>query len=65
MYLNGEPGTRIIHSTDTGMYVRDNGKDYTVFRPDGLVAISDSAYPHDEDGLSCAVARCNYLANHS
>lgn len=36
---------------------------YVVYRPYQAVAsITDSAYPKTPDGLSIAVARCDYLA---
>ena len=28
-------------------------------------AVSDSAYPADKDGKSCAIARCDYMARRS
>lgn len=46
-------------------WVGDNGgKAYTVYRVQvGLhYSIPDSSYAHNPDGLSIAVARCNYLA---
>lgn len=37
-------------------------KRYTVFKAGITHSVSDSAYALDEDGLSLAIARCNYLA---
>lgn len=43
-------------------WVGRQSQGYTVFR-DGLThATSDSTYPRDADGLSLAIARCDYLA---
>ncbi len=36
---------------------------YVVYRNVGTHAVSDSAYPRHDDGLSLAIARCDYLAN--
>lgn len=38
-------------------------KAYVVLCNGVTYSISDSAYERDEDGLSCAVARCGYLAD--
>lgn len=35
---------------------------YTVFKTGLTHSVSDSAYAHTPDGLSIAIARCNYLA---
>lgn len=35
---------------------------YTVFKNVGTHSVSDSAYHKTEDGLSIAIARCDYLA---
>jgi len=35
---------------------------YTVLQTGLMHSTSDSAYPHTPDGLSIAIARCNYLA---
>ena len=42
-------------------WVKDNKIDYTVYKADVTHSIADSSYPHDADGLSLAIARCNYL----
>ena len=43
---------------------RDNArKRYTVFVNGSTHSVSDSAYPLDDDGLSLALARMNYLSN--
>lgn len=36
---------------------------YTVWRNGATHAVSDSTYAKTTDGLSIAVARCNYLAS--
>jgi hypothetical protein len=36
---------------------------YSVFRNMGTHSVSDSHYVCDTDGLSIAIARCNYLAS--
>lgn len=43
-------------------WVADEGDSYVVYKQGGTHSASDSAYPHDEDGLSIAIARANYLA---
>lgn len=35
---------------------------YTVYKSGITHSVSDSAYSKDADGLSIAIARCNYLA---
>lgn len=40
--------------------VRNNA--YTVMRNGSVCAASDSSYRRDSGGLSCAIARCDYLA---
>lgn len=35
---------------------------YTVYRTDGFQSIPDSSYPRTADGLSIAIARCEYKA---
>lgn len=49
---------------ENGRYwVGDTRDSYTVYCVHPLLAsYPDSSYAHDEDGLSIAVARCNYLA---
>ena len=36
---------------------------YSVFVTKGVVSESESSYPFNDDGLSCAVARAKYLYN--
>lgn len=43
-------------------WVLDTGKAYAVMVNGITHAKSESAYAHDADGLSLAIARCNYLA---
>lgn len=50
---------------ETGSYWvgRDRqAKQYVVYKTGVTHSVADSAYPMDEDGLSIAVYRCNYLA---
>lgn len=48
---------------EAGSYwVCDDRDAYTVFRNGNVCSTSDSSYAHDDDGLSIAIARCNYLA---
>ena len=42
-------------------WVLDTGKHYAVMVAGLTHSTSDSAYARTEDGLSVAVARCNYL----
>lgn len=42
-------------------WVGDTGNDYTVFKTGVTYSTSDSSYPRDKDGLSIAIARCEYL----
>lgn len=52
----------IVH--EAGDYwVLDAGDSYAVMRIGVTHSVSESAYSHDLDGLSIAVARCNYLAS--
>lgn len=50
----------IVHETPV-CWVRRDRKSYTVFRTSVTHSTSDSAYPKTADGLSIAIARCNYL----
>ena len=56
--------TDIVHEKGRTWVYRDKAsRRYTVF-VDGLThSVSDSAYPFTEDGLSIAIALCNYLAS--
>ena len=51
----------IKHEVGT-YWVADTGDSYTVFKNEIWSSVSDSSYAHTSDGLSMAVARCNYLA---
>jgi len=51
----------IIHQNGD-FWVAKSRISYTVFRTKLCVSTSDSAYSPDADGLSLALARCNYLA---
>ncbi len=51
----------IMH--EAGSYWVGRERDsYTVYKIGATHSISDSAYAKTPDGLSIAVARCNYLA---
>ena len=55
----------IMHETGACFVLRDRKVKpprYTVYVNGVTHAVSDSAYALDPDGLSIAVARCNYLA---
>lgn len=43
-------------------WVGDTKNSYTVYATGVTCSNPDSSYDRDEDGLSIAVARCNYLA---
>lgn len=43
-------------------WVLDTHNSYAVMRNVGTHSKSDSEYTHDADGLSIAIARCNYLS---
>lgn len=47
---------------NSACWVRRDRKSYTVFRTGVTHSVSDSAYKKTADGLSIAIARCNYLA---
>jgi hypothetical protein len=48
---------------ENGKYwVGDTGNYYTVFKNCSTHARSDSSYAKTADGLSVAIARCDYLA---
>lgn len=44
-------------------WVCKNKNDYTVYKSGITHSVSDSSYEKNEDGLSIAKARCDYLAN--
>lgn len=49
---------------ENGRYwVADTKDAYTVFKIGITHSTSDSAYERSPDGLSLAIARCDYLAN--
>jgi hypothetical protein len=51
----------IVH--ESGDYWVCRGRDcYTVFKAGTTHSTSDSAYSRTADGLSVAIARCDYLA---
>ena len=43
-------------------WVCRNPRDYTVYRNGSTHAVADSTYERTPDGLSLAIARCDYLA---
>lgn len=45
-------------------WVFDTKDSYTVMRNGVTHATSQSSYKRDDDGLSIAIARCDYLAKH-
>lgn len=56
--------SQIIH--EKGQYwVLDTGKAYQVMAIKVTHSETDSAYERSNDGLSIAIARCNYLAKRS
>jgi hypothetical protein len=42
-------------------WVLDTGQSYAVMCNNNTHSTSDSEYAHNNDGLSIAIARCNYL----
>jgi hypothetical protein len=46
-------------------WVCDNRTQYTVYRTGLTHSVADSSYAHNENGLSIAIARCDYLATRS
>ena len=51
----------IMHENGLYWVYRDRDR-YTVMRPHTPCSITDSAYAKTADGLSLAIARCDYLA---
>ena len=43
-------------------WVRREDKRFTVYRSTSTHSVADSSYHDTDDGLSIAIARCNYLA---
>lgn len=54
--------TDIVHQTGD-FWVYRGRSSYIVFRNGITAATSDSVYVRDPDGLSIAIARCDYLAS--
>jgi len=53
----------IMHENGNYWVCRDKKQEmYIVFKSGITHSVSDSAYPLTEDGLSIAIARCDYLA---
>lgn len=62
-YIQAEAAD-IMHENGNFWVCRDKShKMYIVFKTEITHSVSDSAYPLTEDGLSIAIARCNYMAN--
>lgn len=59
--LRGTRESDIVYENKT-CWVRRDRNAYTVLRTGFTHSTSDSAYKKNADGLSIAVARCNYLA---
>lgn len=55
----------IVFEADATFWVLRNKTSYDVMKNVGTHSVSDSSYHRDEDGLSIAIARCNYLAKKS
>ena len=54
----------IIHENGDYWVCQDNEySQYVVYKNGITHSVSDSAYELNDDGLSIAVCRCNYLAN--
>jgi len=51
----------IVHENG-GYWVCRNESDYTVYKTGSTHSTADSSYPLTSDGLSIAIARCDYLA---
>lgn len=51
----------ILHEAGAFWVAREKTA-YVVYRVNGTHSVSDSAYPRTADGLSIAIARCDYLA---
>ena len=51
----------IVHENGA-FWVGKNPKDYTVYKTGITHSTADSAYEKTADGLSIAIARCDYLA---
>ncbi len=51
----------IVHEAGPYWVARQKGA-YVVFHAGATHSVSDSAYLPDADGLSLAIARCDYLA---
>ena len=54
---------RDIKHENGGFWVHGCNRGFTVFRvTDSHYSIADSSYPPNNDGLSLAIARCDFLA---
>jgi hypothetical protein len=51
----------IMHENGNYWVARERDR-YTVYQPGVTHSVSDSSYRKDADGLSIAIARCDYLA---
>lgn len=53
--------SRIVYEVGDYWVLRERAA-YTVYKASVTHSVSDSSYRRDLDGLSIAIARCNYLA---
>ena len=53
---------RDIKHENGRFWVGDTHGTYTVYEAGITHSVPDSSYAHDDDGLSIAIARCDYLA---
>lgn len=61
-YMTNKLTERDIKHEAGTYWVADERDAYTVYRNGVTYSTSDSSYAHTPDGLSIAIARCNYLA---
>lgn len=54
--------SHIIAHENGDFWVSSTDGQYTVYRCELTHSVADSSYPKSADGLSIAIARCNYLA---
>jgi hypothetical protein len=53
--------SNIVHEAGSFWVARERAS-YTVYKSGITHSVSDSAYSLDDDGLSIAITRCDYLA---
>jgi len=54
--------TIVLHENN-GYWVMKSSDGYHVMQPESCYSVTESVYSLDDDGLSIAIARCNYLGN--